>query len=135
MQVIHEIPGKVQFAFDDGSMLDTWTSYSVSMDEFREAIFDKALPFARTKGVRAWIVDSSQAKGAFAPEIQSFIGSDVLPSFGSAGVKYFVTISSQVSAVTNLTVRNYQAKTGPNGIQLVEVGSVDEAREWLANNR
>jgi hypothetical protein len=50
---------------------------------------------------------SNQAKGAFLKEIGDFIGSMVLPKF---------------------------AETGSNGLQLVEVSSVEHAIEWLRKN-
>ena len=60
-------------------------------------------------------------------EIQAFIGSDIFPEFTKNGIKYFITITSQVSALTKMTVKTYSAKTGPHGIQLVELNSVIDA--------
>ncbi len=82
----------------------------------------------------AWIVDSSQATGAFSQEIQDYIGSDIFPAFAANGIKYFITVNSQVSAITKMTVRNYSAKTGPHGLQLVELASAEDAIEWLRAN-
>jgi len=94
----------------------------------------KGLNWARARRGQAWIVDSSKAKGAFSAEIQEFIGSDVFPSFAQSGIKYFITINSEVSTITNMTVRNFASKTGPHGLELVEVASVDDALEWLRHN-
>lgn len=133
---VYSVPGMLDVAWhsDAKAIVDTWSSYDISLDDFKEAVLNKGLTFAGPKGVQAWIVDSSQASGAFSQEIQAFIGSEVFPAFAKVGVKYFITITSQVSAITKMTVRTYQAKTGPHGIKLVEAGSVDEAKEWLAHH-
>lgn len=134
---IYEIPGKldVKWNGDVHAVIDTWTSYSISLEEFKDAVLIKGVNFGRTHGVRAWIVDSSTAKGSFHQDIQNFIGSDVFPKFAEIGVKYFITITSSVSALTRITVRNYSAKTGPNGLQLVEVNSVEDAIAWLRHHQ
>ena len=133
---VYEIPGKLTVTWNAEvkAIIDTWTSYSVSLEEFRKAVLEKGLDYGKERGVQAWIVDSSSAKGVFQPEIQEFIGSDVFPMFGSIGVKHFITISSQVSALTNMTVKTYASKTGPNGLQLVELNSTADAIMWLQHN-
>lgn len=130
---VYSIPGKLTVTWNSEAkaIVDTWASYGVSLDEFKTAVLEKGVNFAKSKGVKAWIVDSSQAKGVFKQEIQDFIGSTVFPKFAEIGVKFFITITSEVSAVTKMTVSSYSAKTGPNGLQLVEVGSAKEAIEWL----
>lgn len=133
---VHSIPGKLEVEWNGEvkAIVDTWEDYGVSLDEFKDAVLGKGVDFARPRGVKAWIVDSSKAKGNFRAEIQEFIGSDVFPKFAEIGVKYFVTITSQVSALTKLTVQSYSAKTGPHGLQLVEVNNVGDAVEWLKVN-
>jgi hypothetical protein len=133
---VYSVPGKLEVNWhnDVHAIVDTWTSYSISLEEFSDAVLTKGIGFARNKGVQAWIVDSSQASGAFSQEIQQFIGSDVFPTFAKNGVKFFITITSEVSAVTKMTVNSYRAKTGPHGLQLVEARSVEEAKEWLVAN-
>ncbi len=133
---VHSVPGKLEVHWHDDAkaIVDTWSSYSISLDDFSDAVLNKGLGFTRGRGAQAWIVDSSQAKGVFSQEIQEFIGSDIFPAFAKHGIKYFITITSEVSAVTKMTVKSYQAKTGPHGLQLVEAQSVDDAKEWLAHN-
>lgn len=130
---IHSIPGKLEVSWrsDVKAIVDHWISYGVSLDEFKEAVLVKGLNHAKSNGGVAWIVDSSEAKGSFTQEIQDFIGSDIFPAFAKNGVKYFITISSAVSSLTNLTVKSFSAKVGPNGLQLLEVKSVDDAVMWL----
>ncbi len=85
------------------AVIDTWESYFVTLDAFREAVLVKGLGFARAHGGRAWIVDSSKAKGAFSQDVQTFIGEQLFKEFARAGIRYFITIKSQ-SAVTNMTI-------------------------------
>ena len=135
-QKVYEIPGKltVEWENDAKAIIDTWTNYTVTLDQFKDAVMNKGAGYAKYKGVKAWIVDSSNADGAFPQEIQAFIGSDCFPKFAEIGVKYFVTITSQKSAITKMVVKSYSAKTGPNGLKLVEVNSVDDAIKWVKNN-
>ena len=133
---VYEIPGKLKVAWNDEvkAMIDTWIDYAVSLEEFRGAVLEKGVEYGKARGVRAWIVDSSGAKGVFQQEIQDFIGSDVFPAFASIGVKYFITISSEVSALTNMTVKSYSSRTGPNGLELIELSSVADAVLWLQHH-
>jgi hypothetical protein len=133
---VYTIPGKLDVAWNDEvkAIIDTWTSYHISLEDFREAVLVKGMDHAKANGAVAWIIDSSTAEGTFSQEIQEYINTDVLPSFGSNGIKYFITISSQVSALTNLTVKTYSAKAGPHGLQVVELGSVADAITWLKAN-
>ena len=75
----------------------------------------------------------SMFKGA-SKEIQDFIGNSVFPAFAKNNIKYFITITSKVSAITKMSVRSYSAKTGPNGLKLVELNSVADAITWLKAN-
>lgn len=133
---VHAVPGKLVVRWNERAkaIIDTWENYTISLEEFREAVLEKGLAHARAHGGVAWIVDSSTAKGAFSQEIQAFIGTDVFPAFSRAGIQYFITVMSK-SALTALTVKSYQAKTGPNGLILVEIGSVEEAIVYLADHR
>jgi hypothetical protein len=133
---IHSIPGKLEVEWRDDvkAVVDKWTSYNVTPDEFREAVGDKGIGFAKDKGVKAWIVDSGEAKGAFSQTIQEIIDKEIFPEFAKIGVKYFVTIPSDKSAVTKMSISSYASKTGPHGLQLVEVKSLDDAVEWLKQN-
>jgi hypothetical protein len=132
---IFSIPGYLDVSWSNEvkAVVDRWTNYAVTLDQFKDAILNKGLGYAKTHGGLAWIVDSSPAKGAFTQECQNFIASDIFPAFNKHGIKYFITITSQ-SAVTRMTIKSYQAKAGPNGFQLVETASVEDAIEWLKQN-
>lgn len=129
---VYSIPGKLKVTWDPNvkAIVDTWTSYSISLDDFREAVLVKGLDHAKANGGIAWIVDSSSAEGVFSQEIQDYIGSDIFPAFVKNGIKYFITIDP-VIPVTRLTVNTYKKKAGPGGLELVEVPNVNEAKRWL----
>ncbi|MBI9046937.1 MAG: hypothetical protein JEZ06_20795 [Anaerolineaceae bacterium] len=133
---IYSVPGKMEGIWreDIKAVVDTWADYFVTLDEFKEAVLGKGVPYAKAHGAVAWIVDSSKAKGVFSQEIQDFIGSDIFPNFANNGIKYFITITSTVSAVTKMNVSTYAAKAGPHGLQLLELNSVADAEMWLKTN-
>lgn len=130
---IYSIPQKLEVSWNDDvkAVIDTWASYNITLEEFKTAVFVKGLDYAKAHKGQAWIVDSSKAVGVFSQEIQNFIGTDGFPTFAKNGIKFFITIDSQVSALTKMTIKRYKAKAGPNGVQLVEVASVDDAIMWL----
>jgi len=129
---IHEIPGKLTVEWNDEvkAVVDTWTTYFVSVEDFRNAVLVKGLSYAKTHQAKAWIVDSSQAKGVFSAEVQECIGKEVFPAFARNNIKFFLTVTSQ-SASTKLSISSYTSKLGPNGIQLIEATSAKDAIEWL----
>lgn len=132
---VFEVPGKISVTWEPGvrAIVDTWTTYNVSLAEFKEAVLVKGVGQAKAGRAQAWIVDSSAAKGAFSQEIQAFIGSDVFPTFAAIGIKYFITVTSQ-SAVTKMSIASYTAKAGPHGLKLVEASSAQGALDWLKAN-
>jgi hypothetical protein len=132
---IFEIPGKLSVFWDSEAKatIDAWTNYKVTKDEFSNAVLNKGLAHARANNGIAHIVDSSQAEGTFSQEIQDFIGTDVFPAFTKANIKYFITIMSK-SAMTNMGIKRFAAKTGPLGLQLVSVDSLPSAVDWLKKN-
>ena len=133
---VYEVPGKLKVTWDAElrAIIDTWKTYAITLDEFREAVLIRGLNHSKPNNGRAWIVDSSTAEGAFSQEIQKFIETDIFPAFVKNGVKYFITINSKVAPLTRLTVRQYSASAGPLGLKLVEVNSVEDAKSWLREN-
>lgn len=132
---IFEIPNKLLMEWEPSAraMVDTWTTYSVSLEEFKEAILVKGVDHARANNAQAWIIDSHAAKGVFNPEIQNLITTDVLPTFAKIGIKYFMTINAEV-ALTNLAVNQYSSQAGPHGMNLLKGSSATGAIEWLKEN-
>ena len=131
--MIHNIEGKltVNWNSEVKAIIDTWTNHFVTLKEFSDSVLIKGLKHAKANGGRAWIVDSSKAKGAFSPEIQKAIGEVIFPAFSQNGIKYFITITPKESAVAKMTVSKYTAKAGPHGLKLLEVNSVNDAIKWL----
>ncbi len=129
---VYEIPGKLKVEWDPKAraIVDTWTSYNISLADFRNAVLVKGLNHSKAHRGRAWIVDSSKASGSFSQEIQAYIGSHIFPAFTKNGVKYFMTITAE-SALTRMTVAQYSKKAGPNGLALLNGSSVDGAISWL----
>ena len=117
---IYEIPGKlkVEWESDARAIVDTWTTYFVTLEEFREAVLIQGVNYAKANGAQAWIVDSHSAKGVFSDEIQKFIVSDVFPTFAKIGIKYSMTINAQ-HALTRRTFNQYTAQAGPHGMQVL----------------
>jgi hypothetical protein len=132
---VFEIPNKLLCEWDSDAkaMIDTWTTYFVTLAEFKEAVLIKGVNYAQQKGVKAWIVDSHKATGVFSDEIQNFISSDVFPAFARIGVKYFMTINAE-NSLTKLTVAKYSTKAGPNGMKVLNGSSALGAIEWLKKN-
>ena len=133
---VHEIPGTLLVEWNDDAKvtIDTWTSYAIKAAQFREAILEKGVSNAKAHGGLAWVMDASRAKGAFSPDVQKLIETEVFKTFAKIGIKYFLTIKS-TSAVTNLSIKNYTAHLGPCGIQMVEVPDVDKAIAWVKEHQ
>ncbi len=135
--VVHEIPGTLVVEWNDEvkAMFDTWSSYTVKAPQFREAILQKGVAYARAHGGRAWVMDATKAKGAFSEEIQKLIETEVFKIFAGIGIKYFITIKSAGSAVTNMSIKSFTAHIGPSGIQMVEVPDRNSAVAWLRQHQ
>ena len=134
--IVHEIPGVVVVEWNDEvkATFDTWSSYMITVPQFREAILEKGVANARMRGGRAWVMDAQKAKGAFPQDLQALIEAEVFKTFAAIGIKYFLTIKS-ASTITNMAISRYTAHLGPNGIQMVEVPSREKAIEWLKTHR
>lgn len=129
---VHEIPGVllVEWNNDVKTTFDTWTSYAITVPQFREAILTKGLANAKAHGGRAWVMDATKAKGAFTFDVQKLIETEVFKAFAAIGIKYFITIKS-VSAITNMAINRFTAYLGPCGIQMVDVPDSNQAIAWL----
>jgi hypothetical protein len=129
---IHEIPGVVLVEWNEEgkTVVDTWTTYMIKVPEFREAILNKGLAYAKAHGARAWVVDSSKTKGAYPQDVQDLIAAEVFEAFAANGIKYFITIKS-ASAIANMAFSRVTAQLGPHGIQMVELPDLKSAITWL----
>jgi len=129
---VHEIPGTLVVEWNEGvrTMVDTWSNYTIKVPQFREAILDKGVNYARLHGARAWVMDATKARGAFPQDVQKLIETEVFKAFAAIGIKYFITIKS-ASTVTNMSINSFSAHIGPSGIQMVEVPDQEKAIAWL----
>ena len=91
---IFEIPNKLLVEWDTNAraIIDTWTTYFVSLEEFRDAVLVHGVDYAKANNAQAWIVDSHKAKGVFSPEIQDFIASDIFPTFAKIGINHLLIV-------------------------------------------
>lgn len=129
---VHEVPGTLVVEWNDEvrAMVDTWSSYGITVPQFRDAILNKGLTYAKTHGGRAWVMDATAAKGAMGEDVQKLIEAEVFKAFAAIGIKYFITIKSG-SAITNMSIKNFTSHVGPCGIQMVEVPDRNKAIAWL----
>ena len=131
---IYEMPGTLLVEWNDEvkTMVDIWSNYLITVPQFREAVLNGGCtcqgPWSSPGG------GFSKAKGAFSPEIQKLIETEVFKAFAAIGVKYFITIKS-ASAVTNMSIKSYSAHAGPCGLQMVEVPDMNKAIAWLKDIR
>lgn len=128
---IFEVPEKlkVEWNAEAKATIDTWTSYSIDLEEFNLCI-NKGISNSIENGGNAWIIDSRKAKGQFSAEIKHFIVSDILPKFTKNGIKYFMIIDS-FDAKTNTTIQHFYEKAGEIGIKVMKGSSVKGALKWL----
>jgi len=129
---IHQIPGHLESFWlpDASAILDVWTDFNVSLEQYEEAVLDKGIAHAAAQGAHAWIVDTSAATGLFSREIQTSISSKIFARFAETGIRDFITIAP-ANTMAKLTVQTFSRKAGPHGIQLSEVESLDAALDIL----
>lgn len=132
-QEIYSIPGKMMGHHDlqINAIIDTWQNLLVSLEDFKKTVFDQGMPYAIENKLNTWVVDTSEAIGTFKPEIQAYIESTVAPKCAEIGIKYFFVVLPK-SAISKLSARKI-AKINANqeGMQTIEVGSVDEVMSLL----
>jgi hypothetical protein len=130
--LVSEVPGilRVEWNSEGNTMVDTWTKYSITVEQFRQSVLIQGIAFAKAHGVKSWVMDASKATGAFSRDVQNLIEAENFPTFARAGIKYFLTIKSN-SAITNMSIGGYASKLGPNGIQMVDVPDLKGAIAWL----
>ncbi len=133
MEKVFEIKNKLKVTWNPEvrAIVDTWTTYFITLEEFKNSVLVEGLNHAKAHNGQAWIVDSSSAKGVFSQEIQKFIESDIFPAFLENGIKYFITINSKTDPVTRLTVNQYKSTATASGLQMIELNSVKDAVLWL----
>ncbi|NQZ78478.1 MAG: hypothetical protein HRT61_20560 [Ekhidna sp.] len=123
------------FDSSNGAMIDTWISLLISVEEFRKSIYEVGVPFAKNNFVTNWIVDTSSAEGLFRKDVQEFIDQEVAPTFAATGIKYFFIVLPP-SAIAKLSAKNVaKINDDQEGMQTVQVASVQEAIGLIKSGR
>lgn len=136
MKNFFEIPNKLELSCNDdvSAIITTWSSYTISNDDFKKAILEEGLQYAKQNNCKAWIVDSSKAKGLFKKEQLEFIDNEVFPKLSECGIKHFISIKPTDSLFTELTVKRYTSMSSSHNLQLVEADNINQAVNWLKEN-
>ena len=136
MKNFFEIPDKLELSCNEdvNAVITTWTSYTISNDDFKKAILNEGLYHAKQNKCKAWIVDSSKATGLFKKDQLDFIDKEVFPELSKNGIEYFFSIKPEDSLFTELTVKRFTSMTSSHNMKLIEVNNVDEAINWLKDN-
>ena len=134
---IYEIKDKLvgEWNSDAKAIIDTWTNlFHLTLSDFKEAVFNKGIKFAKSNNGQAWIVDNTNAKGVFSQDIQTFLKEEGFKMFKENGIEYFITINSKANPLTNMTASRYKATALKSGLQQIELHSVADAIMWLKVN-
>lgn len=108
------------------TVMESWSDYTVELEDFRKAVFVKGINHIKASRGKAWIFNPGTATGSFGPEIQAMIDADRFAALGWTGAKYFITINP---AATEISVNTDTENT--RGVQRVEAPSVDGAMAWI----
>ena len=131
-----EIEHCLQVEWDDevNAIVDTWFSYSVSKEEFSEAILQTALDHAVSKRSTDWIVDSHKAVGQLPESVHDLIKHQVIPSFAKVGIKRFFSITSKESVLTRMTIMRYTELLESHDIKVFEFDDLPAVKKWIKEN-
>ena len=134
---IYEVTGKVAGFFDSSNdaVIDSWTSLMISVEEFKKSIYEVGVPFAKSKQVTNWIVDTSTADGLFKTDVQKFIDQTVAPKFAEIGIRYFFIVLP-ASAIAKLSAKHVaKINNDQEGMQTIQVSSVEEAIRLIQSQK
>lgn len=134
---IHSIPGTMDtyWVSDVNAVLDVWKSNTINQKDLDQALLIEGMQQLKTNNGNAFILDESETTTPITQEMQNHLGTDIFPSLAKNGVKYFITVLPTQKNKARTPVKNIHSKTGPNGIQLLEVNNTDDAIEWLKQHR
>lgn len=129
---IFELPDKLLIEWDSEAkaIIDTWSSYHITKEEFEKAVMGEGLDQAVEQGAVAWVADARNAKGSLTNELYEFMEKEVFPKLVNIGIKYFITINS-TDPDTRLTVKKLSSKAESSGLKLMKSGSLESAIYWL----
>jgi hypothetical protein len=110
----------------------TWSSFNVKLDQFKNLMAQITNLLKSRSGTRI-LVDTSAIQGALPQVIIDDYAQNTLPQFMAMGVKFMATVIPK-SAVGKLSTKIWQSEQ-VGAITMLNVDSVDEAREWLRQQR
>lgn len=127
---LYNVPGKVvgRYHPDINTIIDTWESLSITLDDWKASVFELGIvDFAPEHGVTGWIIDTSNSRGVFKPEVQAFREKVARTKLAKNGVKYLFVVLPQ-SAISKLSARKTAKLYQGNGVlEAHPVASVEEA--------
>jgi len=130
---VYDIPGimNIRLNKDLNTIIVTWFNYHIVQSDLKHAVIDVALNYAVAHNVKFWIADSTNAEGVFSKDCHKYIDNCIFSAFAENGIKYFITLTSEVSALTRLTVKTYSDYTARNGLKLMKFNNLDDALLWI----
>ena len=109
------------------TIIDTWDSLLISLEEWKATIFDIGIvDYAPKNGVIAWIIDTSKSEGVFTPEVQKFREEVARQTLADNGVRHLFVVHSE-SALGKLAARRTSGLYKGTQMKAHNVASIDEA--------
>ena len=110
----------------------TWSSFNVKVDQFRNLMAQIIKLLTSRAGTRI-LVDTSAVQGALPQAIIDDYAQNTIPQFMAMGVQFMATVIPK-SAIGKLSTKIWQAEQ-VGAITMLNVESVDEARDWLKKQK
>lgn len=129
--LIATIPKKMNSYWDDDlrCVVDCWTDFhDVQASDVERVILNQVIPFSIRKECTMHIVDISMAQGAFSRESSDFFKTNIVAGMQKSKVKYFVSISSLYSPLSNMSMKGFgEQHQTVGGVHWIEARNLDEA--------
>ena len=130
------IPGVLEVTWreDVRAVVDTWLKYYVKLEEFKKAMIEIEIPYAKKHGATSWISNPSKAKEALSQEVQECTANELMPRWRKIGIKYFLIVTPEDSTVTRMSISGFSSKLSQHEIKFIEVSDFEDAINWLKKN-
>ena len=131
---LYNVPGKVvgHHHPDINAIIDTWTSMFISLEDWKSTIYDIGiLDYAPRNGVTTWIIDTSDARSVFPPEVQDFRNSTARLKLEENGIRYLFVVLPQEGIGKFSAGKTADIYNDKGGMRTFEVGSIQEALSIL----
>lgn len=127
---LYNLPGKVvgHYHPEINTIIDTWTSMFISLEQWKSTVYDIGImDFAPKNGVIAWIIDTSNARSVFPPEVQEFRQKVAKPKLEENGVRYLFVVLPEKGIGKFSAGKTANIYEGQGSLQAFEVNSIEEA--------